>query len=508
MQWGVELKVTVRAVEVKPQIPRIIMPGMPSSSVATMDALRNEVRAVRDAMVSLGKTQSEIDEAVRKKEEEVTEREHALNRAIVDAGLGLGEYGGANPDEIRKQQMFYDEREHKSIERKVKRRGRLSISQQHLLKDARFDPAAMGSTNAYNNEDKIIKLLSTHFPGVDETSLTPKHNNSARNVGDIRASISLAIAESLDTSFGEYLDVPTVELVQQSLRQQSSLGLAHDGSQITAYEVKEWCHDVASKLSLSACPREGKQPRRSMSQIQEVLVSSVGGDVAESLANTTTADDKEVSPDVIDEVNGWCMAVLSKLDSCAEELADHHDDESTQFSFNGEELDDMSDVESMTEFAGTQSKRSSKSSASDTEAEKSKADEKDSDSIDSYDEVWQLATSRRQSAIANSGNLQRVLKASTLGTYHEAVGDASTPRDMEPLLTSMRNSHFQVQRSFAIQDITNKTGGLSPRKEEKGDRRVVKDYSSIGILLIAVILPLLVAVIAVKFFDVVLVVRK
>jgi hypothetical protein len=177
----------------------------------------------------------------------------------------------------------------------------------------------------------------------------------------------------------------------------------------------------------------------------------------------------------------------------------------------------MSDVESMTEVVGTQSKHSSKSSASDTEkfklslpqiTDKSKLDEKDSDSIDSDDEVWQLATSRRQSAIENSGSLQRVLKASTLGTYHEAVGDTCTPRDMEPLLASMRSSHFQVQRSYAIQDITNKTRGSPPSKEGKGDRRVVKDYSSIGILLVAVILPLLAALITIKFFDVVLVVKK
>lgn len=510
MQWGVELKVTVRAVEVKPQVPRVIMPDMPTSLGSTIDALQNEVRSVRNAMMSLGKTQSEIDEAVRIKEQEVSEREHTLNNAIVDAGLGYGEYNGANPDDIRKQQMFYDEREHKSIERKVKKRGVLTMSQQHLLKDARFDPAVMGSTNAYNNEDKILKLLSTHFPGVDETSSTPKHSNSACKAGDIRASMSLAIAESLDASLGEYLEAPTVELVQQSLRQRSSLGHAHNGSQMTASEVKEWCYDVASKLSLSASPSKGKQPKRSISQIQEALVSSVGGDVAESLANIN-ADDKEMSPDVIDEVNGWCMTVLSKLDSCAEELADHDDDESTQFSYNGEAPEDMSDVESMTELVGAQSKHSSKSSSSDTEefklslpqiTDKSKLDEKDSDSIDSDDEVWQLATSRRQSAIENSGSLQRVLKASTLGTYHEAVGDTSTPRDMEPLLASMRSSHFQVQRSYAIQDISNKTRG-SP-KEGKEDRRVVKDYSSIGILLVAVILPLL----AVKFFDVVLVVKK
>ena len=513
MQWGVELKVTVRAVEVKPQVPRVIMPEMPASLGATMDAIQSELKSVRDQMVSLGKTQSEIEEAVRKKEKELSERERALDRAIVDAGLDIGEYGGANPDEIRKQQMFYDEREHKSIERKVRRRRQLSVSEQSLLKDARFDPAAMGSTNAYNNEHKIVKLLSTHFPGVDETSVTPKHSNSTSKVGDIRASLSLAMAESLDACLGEYLEAPTVDLVQQSLRQQSSLGHAHDGSQMTASEVKDWCYDVASKLSLSASHR-GEQSKRSISQIQDVLVSSAGGHVAENLEGFETKEE-DVSPDVVDEVNGWCMTVLSKLDTCAEELADHDDDESTQYSFNDEMVGDdnsASDVESLTEMVGTgQSKRSSTSStASDTNefqlylpplTVKNEADAKDSDSIDSDDEIWQEATSRRQSANINSGSLQRVLRASTLATYNETVstGEAKSDRNMEPLLKSMRTSHFQVHRS----ENANNIGTSSPR-QVKNDGRVLKDYARMGSV-VAVVFVLVMAVFAAKYFDVVLV---
>ena len=121
---------------------------------------------------------------------------------------------------------------------------------------------------------------------------------------------------------------------------------------------------------------------------------------------------------------------------------------------------------------------------------KNEADAKDSDSIDSDDEIWQEATSRRQSANINSGSLQRVLRASTLATYNETVstGEAKSDRNMEPLLKSMRTSHFQVHRS----ENANNIGTSSPR-QVKNDGRVLKDYARMGSV-VAVVFVLVMAV--------------
>ena len=513
MQWGCELKITIRAVEVKPHVPRVVIPEMPAS----LGVLQTELKNLTDLMKSMGKSQAEIDEALRQKEKEVSEREQTLNRAIISAGLGVGENGGANPDEIRMQQMFYDEREHKSVERKVKKKSRLSMSQKSMLQDARFDPA-VANTNAYNNEDKILKLLSTHFPRVDESAVTPKRSNHQSKSGDIRASVSLAIAESLDEHFGEHLDAPTVELVNQSLRQHTLLGHSHDESSMTASEVKDWCYDVASKLSLSASPK-GKETKRSITQIQNVIIASVGGVMADSITHPES-EVKNMPPDVIDEMNGWCMSILSKLDSCAEELADHDDDESTQFSCNADQLEDGNDISerSFTELAELENaKRGSIISSSDGSdfqlhlpniAAKNRSVANDSDSIDSDDDIWKQASFRRQSAIMNSGNLQRVLRASALSTFDEAVPgrDSVNPRNVERLLKGMRDSHFQVHRSYTIRDDKSPRK-ISPRKQQE-ENQPTPTSSSIVVYLVAVFFVFMTAMLAAKYFDIVLVVNQ
>lgn len=187
----------------------------------------------------------------------------------------------------------------------------------------------------------------------------------------------------------------------------------------------------------------------------------------------------------------------------------------------------MSDVESLTEMVGTgQSKRSSKSSESDANefqlslpqlASKIQAEANDSDSIDSDDEMWQQATSRNESDVLNSGNLQRILRASTLATYNEAVTtrEGVSPRNVDSYLKSMRNSHFQVHRSFAIQD--KEGSGSSPRTFSVTSSReqpepksynlgFLKGHSRMGYF-VAVIVVLVAATFAAKYFDVVLVVK-
>jgi hypothetical protein len=423
------------------------------------------------------------------------------------------------------QQMFYDEREHKVIERKVKSRRRLSLCEQNLLKDVRCDPSAMAQITSYNDEQKILKLLSTHFPGVDASTVaTPKRRNSARKGGgDIKASMSLAIAESLDNNLGEYLNVPTVELVKKSLMQQSLLGHSVDETPMTATEVKEWCYDVASKLSLSASPK-GDTSKRFISQIQDVLVSSAGGGMAESFTFPTNEEEKEQSPDVMDEVNGWCMTVLSKLDSCAEGLADHDDDESTQFSFHGEVLNESDgSVASSPKLEDAVEPSIAVEYSDDFQLSlpqitaKQQENSIDVNSINSDDEMWQQATARRESANRNSGSLQRVLRASTLTTFNEAVHREMIPsRKVEPLLKSMRENHFQIHRKN-VQDDQVKSSGSSPRRvnnvspqevpKDSYDGSTLKAYNGMGYL-VAVIFVLFVAIVATRYFGLVVVVQK
>jgi len=502
MQWGCELKVTVRAVEVKPQLPR---------PISSLNSVQNELKHARDTLISLGKSKAEVDEALREKEREMSENENNLNQAIISAGMGRGEYDGAAVEEIRKQQMFYDEREFQSVKRTVKRRGVLSKSQRNLLKDARYDPAvSMGRSSVVSNQDKVLKLIETHFPGVDESNeTTPKSSSRKRNSADIRASISLAIAEDLDENLGEYLDTPTVELVQQSLEQQSALGQAND-SPMTEPEVKKWCYDLASKISL-----QSEQSTRSISQIQSLLVASAGGTASESLVNK-----KEVSPNVLDEVNGWRMGVLSKLDSCAEELDDHQDgDESFDYSVYDETIEESEEIESQKGLTGAgDSEKSPKGSAAvnpeidlfvHQSFDNNNSNNNDSDSMGSDDAAWQQATSRGNSDIMNSSNLQRVLRASALATFDEAVSGKDTGRGIstshqaEPLLKSMRESHFKIHRSYNTDDSTTKAKGSSTvtTKEEP----VPKAYNRTGYRIATAFVVLLGAtVLAAKYHDIVL----
>lgn len=498
MQWGCELKVTVRAVEVKPQIAR---------PVSSVNSVQNELEHAKDALVSLGKSKAEIDEALREKEKQLSENENNLNQAIISAGMGRGEYDGAAVDEIRKQQMFYDEREFQSVKQTVKRRGVLSKSQRNLLKDARYDPAvSTGRSTAISNQDKVLKLIDTHFPGIDESNATtPQSSSRQRNSGDIRASISLAIAEDLDENLGEHLDTSTVELVQQSLKHQSALGQTNDPL-MTEPEVKKWCYDLASKISL-----QSEQSTRSISQIQSIIVSSAGG-IAESLPNK-----KEISPNVLDEVNGWRMSVLSKLDSLSEELEDHHDDdESVDYSVYDEALEESERIQSKKGLAGYgDSEKSLKGSTADDPEidllvqqsyDNKNSNDNDSDSIGSDDAAWQQAASRRNSDIMNSNNLQRVLRASALATFDEAVSGKNTGRDLssshqaEPLLKSMRESHFKIHRSYNTDDVATKTKGTSSMTTK--NEPLPKAYNRMGYRVVLMVVVLLgAAVLAAKYYD-------
>ena len=82
MQWGVELKVTLRAVEVKPNIPRVIP--------RPKDVVDEEIKHIKDQLKLLGKKPEEIKKTLKEKEDEQTKVDNDLNSAIVMYGYGKG----------------------------------------------------------------------------------------------------------------------------------------------------------------------------------------------------------------------------------------------------------------------------------------------------------------------------------------------------------------------------------------------------------------------------------
>lgn len=82
LRWGVELKVTLRAVEVKPQVPRVIP--------RPKDVIDEELNKIKDKLSLLGKKPDEIMKDLKAKEEEIVKEENNLNEAIVAYGYGKG----------------------------------------------------------------------------------------------------------------------------------------------------------------------------------------------------------------------------------------------------------------------------------------------------------------------------------------------------------------------------------------------------------------------------------
>eukprot|EP00804_Cyclotella_cryptica_P020557 CCRYP_003404-RC/>CCRYP_003404-RC protein AED:0.03 eAED:0.03 QI:1188/1/1/1/0.75/0.6/5/29/984 len=530
LRWGVELKITIRAVEVKPQVPRVVIPDMSTSVGDTMDTFEAELKKFKDRMVSLGKSQEEIEQAIQDKETEMTEYENELDLAIVSAGFGKGAYGGANPDEIRKRQMFYDEREHKSIERKVKRRARLTQSQIEMLRDARVDPSAGERKDDSDKEQKILSLLNMHFPRIEGSivSINAEKNRESSKLslqkideansmhsdpagvcqpGNVFPSLSLAIAESLDNCLGEYLEQPTVQIVKQVVLERGVAGFDDEVLPMTASSVKQWCFDVAQQLSMVASS-SGEHLRGSISHLQNIVVSSAKGTVAESLTYSKAELKEEMdSSDLYNKVRDWCSSVVSKLDICAEELDEQDNDDSTQFSFNEEEVESTpfsfhgkaTGDEPLDKLPGTIKELSSMRKQSydaikslqsvlpicnqkDTEPD-------DSDSVNSDDSLLKQAASQNQSGTFTSSNTERLLRASTLSPFSREIPSRNSvpAHKFEPLLKNMRDSHFEMHRSCNEDEVNHTHAELTQHLGSHTDTNVRKAVGRLDYLVIAVV---------------------
>ena len=82
LRWGIELKVTLRAVEVRPHIPRVIS--------RPRDVIVEEMNRFQEALKKLGKHREDVIKEMKAKEDEIAKEESDLNKAIVACGLGKG----------------------------------------------------------------------------------------------------------------------------------------------------------------------------------------------------------------------------------------------------------------------------------------------------------------------------------------------------------------------------------------------------------------------------------
>ncbi|KAL9183525.1 hypothetical protein ACHAXT_004381 [Thalassiosira profunda] len=80
LRWGVELKVTLRAVEVHPQVPRV----MPRPK----DVIDEELRKMKDNLRMLGKGADEVKKELQEREDEIAKEQTNVDEAIVAYGYG------------------------------------------------------------------------------------------------------------------------------------------------------------------------------------------------------------------------------------------------------------------------------------------------------------------------------------------------------------------------------------------------------------------------------------
>ncbi|KAL7539002.1 hypothetical protein ACHAXR_008952 [Thalassiosira sp. AJA248-18] len=369
LRWGVELKVTLRAVEVKPQVPRLVP--------RTKDIIDEEMSKMKDRLSQLGKKPEDIKKDLQAKEEDIAKEENDLNEAIVAYGYGRGENEGAGHSEVRLRQMFYCEREHGTISRKMQRRSLLTEDEKEMINDATLDPSSLTKGYDKEEEQKLLTLLDLNFPGIekddDDDSKGAFPNlgaeagavNTFSAVGDSLAKASLGLAQSLDTCFAELAEKPTVPLVQKRLQRTTADGMRPP---VTKNAAKEWCLQMAEKLSthVSSVDMTDATLKSSIVKLQSIVVaeSTPGSrmDVEEGSIDDTVKEEMKLSEDEIalsqtknhgsqsddpdsSKLVDWVTAVASQLEAMAIELDDDQAySETLNSTIQGEEEQSVSSV--------------------------------------------------------------------------------------------------------------------------------------------------------------------
>lgn len=363
MRWGVELKVTLRTVEVKPRHSRMMtrpMPVIADKIPCVKDGHVLHRMAPEEIVKDLQTTEDQlfnknlpameeqiIEDDLQATEEQQIKEENELHDAIVTYGYKQGE----NEDEIalkeiRLRQMFYCEREHSAIARKMERKSVLSDDEQEMINDARADPSIMKKDNSDKKHLKRLEQLCKKLPGMEDVdtidepaSLDTAACWEATDPGATLNSlekVSWTMAKSLDTYFGELMETSPRCAFRSRFLQNLT---AKYPRRVTRSEAREWCSQVASKLS--ACVsndniNEGTL-NSSIAMIQSVIFESVHASrigLKESAMEEMKFDEDEMAMSETiragnisleldsTELVEWVAAVASQLLECAEELDD------------------------------------------------------------------------------------------------------------------------------------------------------------------------------------------
>ena len=341
LRWGVTLKVTVRAVQVRPsKVPSLCLSPKINQKLSEGKA---EVKRFKDKLKSMGKDDEEVKKEVAKREEKINRDETELDKAIVEYGYDRNDDNEYGPKEIRLRQMFYCEREHESAIEKSKRRQPLTEDEMQLISDASMDPTSVTNKPYEKGEmDELLRLLDIHFPGIDDemylskmrgsitSSLTPASGSEEAmttiplsddvepTANDVFASVSLAMATSLDKCFGEDIGVTKTA---QAIKQQIFTASTIKGKKLDANASKLWVLHMSKKLA--SCLHEGT----TIQKVQKMLLESVMEDdvlVEEEMKmdedQIALSESEESGCVDAVELADWCTAVASKLEECAMEL--------------------------------------------------------------------------------------------------------------------------------------------------------------------------------------------
>ena len=342
LRWGVELKVTLRAVEVKPQVPRVIR---------TKVRIDDELDLIRHNMEQIGKNRGEIKEELQAKEDQLMKEENDLNWAIVHYGYGKGENDGDGQSEIRRRQMFYCDREHNVIALKMKQRADLTDDEREMISDNLYDSTPMKKKYSHEELLRLLEQLENAFPVIEKanaiaeraflsSTITARTKNGVGSGYNAFTKACLALAQSLDSCLGELTEKSTLLAVEQEVNNSLT-----DGTRppITKNEVKMWCSQTAERLSTHAKSASATDAsvRSSVAMMQSIIAkSALGPGVGffqgddENNGEESKLDEDEIalkkSESSVEDLNmlaDWANRIASQLEACAHELDDDQDSE-------------------------------------------------------------------------------------------------------------------------------------------------------------------------------------
>jgi len=453
LRWGVTLKVTVRAVQVRPsKVPRMLLSPKINEKLS---AGKEELKRFKDKMKSMGKDEKEVTKEVEKRKEDIEREESELENAIVSYGYEEDDENGYGPQEIRLRQMFYCDREHESIILKSKRRAVLSEDEIRLISDASMDPTSVTNKSYQKDEmDELLNLLDIHFPGIDDESYlsslresttstlshssvsggaNPKPDNLGPAANDVFASLTVAMAKSLDKCFGEDIGATkTAEVVKQKVFTASTL----ERKKLDAKASKLWVSQVSKKLA--SCLQNGA----SISKVQKVLLDSVVGDDA-VVEEEMKIDEDQVAQSE-NELTDWCTDVASKLEECAVELEAMYSPSEHDLSDDSDEDDGESTGDEYDLMPDTAPKNAE-------------------------EDVLEGMINRRLSDETDNTTSQRLINATSVATIDEAIPKSTqiSASKADEMLKKMKDAHFMKKSS--------RTGSSWSISEQDTMRREKKD---------------------------------